>query len=256
MRPCRFLVPVLLACSALPLRATIITLEEFTAASMPAGWSTSIDTGYGISFPGGDAVFSRSPGAADGFARLTFNSTVSGDFFAVAVVPGGDYSLVNGGSIALAALWSGTSDFFDAYIRNDGGNIQQAAFNSLTLDNPWSTWASDAVLILLRTGNNIQAGIMSGIPLTGGVADFSTFSPLGNWTGNQYLGDVTLFLSFGVSGGASGASAAGVDIFALAVPPYTEFIPPGGAEIPEPVTAGLAAAGLLVLLLMRRRRCA
>ena len=94
---------------------------------------------------------------------------------------------------------------------------------------------------------------MSGVPQTGGVADFSTFSPHGSWTGNEYLGDMTLFLSFGVTGRASGAVSAGVDLFVAAVPPYEFITPGGGTQIPEPLTGGLAAAGLSALLWLRRR---
>jgi hypothetical protein len=74
MRSCSFLVPVLLACSALPLRATLIAYEQFSSPSMPAGWTAIKDANYNIGFPGdpnGLAVFSRSPLAGDGFARLS-----------------------------------------------------------------------------------------------------------------------------------------------------------------------------------------
>jgi hypothetical protein len=240
-------------CCVCPLRATLLTFEDFTAPVLPVGWTTSVPSGYSISFPGGAAAFSRSSGAGDGFAQLSYGTTVSGDFFAVAVVPN-TYALVNGGSMALAASWSGSGSFLDAYVRQDNGSTQAAAFNSRTAENPWASWTGDAVLVVFRTGNNIQAGVMSGVPQTGGLPDFSSFSPLGSWTGSAYLGDVNLFLSFGVNGGSSGAAAASVDIFALAVPPYAELIPPGGSDIPEPATTALTALGLAGLLLIGRKR--
>jgi MYXO-CTERM domain-containing protein len=230
----------------------LITLEEFTAPAMPSGWSTTTDTGYAVNFPGGAAVFSRSPGAGNGFARLTYGTALGADFFALAVVPTG-YTLVDGSSMALVTYVGG--GFVDIYLRNSGGSIQAAAYNSLTSDNPWTPWGGDAILVLFRAGDNIQAGIMASIPLVGGVPDFSGFSPLASWSGSQYLGNVAFELSFGQSVGPAGAEAAGVDVFALATTPYApDFIPPGGPEIPEPATAGLAAAGLLILLLVRRRR--
>jgi hypothetical protein len=248
----RVFLSVLLVFFAFPLSATLM-LEEFTAASMPAGWSQSADTGYAIAFPGGNVVFSRAAGIGTGFARLTYGSTVSGDFLAAAVVEPG-FTLVNGGIMALVGNVGG--EFFDAYLRDSFGSTQAAAYNSYNSDNPWTPWSyPEGTLIIFRAGNTIQAGVMGAIPMPGGIPDLSGFTPLGVWTGDQYLGTLSLQLSFGHDAGDSGAEQASVDLFALGTPPYTEFIPPGGAAaIPEPATAGLLGAGLAVLLLKRRRR--
>ncbi|MFB3779225.1 MAG: PEP-CTERM sorting domain-containing protein [Bryobacteraceae bacterium] len=252
-----YLVPLLLACVCLPLSATIITFEDFTSAGVPSGdWSTSISSGYGISIPGtGVAVFSRSASAPGGTASLTYTPIVSGDFLAVGVVD--SYSLVNGTSMVLEAHWSGGSDLFTAAINQAGGVVRQMAGNSLTAEFPSAPFSSpNAVLVLYRTGNNIRAGVMGDLPVSGGVPDFSGLVPLGNWTGDQYLGDMYLSLSFG-SFGAAGDASASVDIFALATPPYApDIIPPAAGEIPEPATAVLLGGGMAVILLLRRRRAA
>jgi len=247
------LVVSIVVCACLPLHATIISLEDFNAVGVPPGWSTSVTTGFAVSIPGtGDAIFTKAPGTPDGYGRLTYNTVVSGDFLAVGVVS--QYSLVNNSMIQLAANWSGGADHFTALLVRGAGQLQQRVGNTLTMEFLSAPWSSpNAILLLFRAGNNIQAGVMSDIPLTSGVPDFSGFSPLGSWTGDQYLGDVTLYLSLGTFAGATGAPNAGIDTFALVVPPYApDIIPP--AAIPEPVTAGLAAAGLAAFLLLRRQR--
>lgn len=222
---------------------------------MPAGWTASTDTGYSISFVDGHAVFSRNGSAGTGFARLTYNTSVGGDFLSVTVIPG-DYSLPDGGSMALVAYVGG--GFFDAYVRNSGGSIQGASYTSLSDppgNNPWTPWSGDAVLVIFRAGDTVQAGIMPGIPFVGPTPDLSGFVPLGSWTGDQYLGNATFELSFGQETGPTGTASARADIFVLVTPPYApDLIPPPGAEaVPEPATVGLVAAGLAALLWTRRR---
>jgi hypothetical protein len=242
----------LLICTAVPLSATLVT-EGFDASSMPDGWSLTTNAGYSALFPGGEVSFGRSGEAGSGFARLTYTSPVSGDFIAAAVIEP-DFLLVNGGIMALVGYVGG--EFFDAYLRNSLGSIQISAYNSDMSDNPWATWSSAGVstLIILRDGNTIQAGVMGELAAPGGVVDLSGFVPLGSWTGDQYLGNLTLQLSFGHDGGDGGAEHASLDLFALATPPYDEVTPPGGTPVPEPVTASLAAVGLSALLVARRRR--
>lgn len=240
-----------LALLASPLTAGLIVFEEFDSAPPSPPWTSATSAGYSIIY-GGEAVFA---GSGNGSARLTYSVPVAGDFLAGAVVIPG-WNLAHGGALGLAAFWE-DSNFFDIYLRNIQGNNELAAYNSRTGQNPWQPWSGEATLLLVRSGNSIYAGAMSDVPSINGTPDLSGFLPLASWTGDQYLGPLTLQLFLMQDQGTPGAQTGSYDVFALAVPPYyPDVYPPDFLEgvIPEPGAMSLVGIGLLGLMVGGYRR--
>lgn len=210
-------------------------VETFDGPISSSAWTVTGNSGYAVQFTGGSGAFAKTNGVPDGSATLSTNFSFDGDF-AVSVDTDGR---VDGAlSEVLKVSWVNNTSFAQIYLESPQLTYQQlgtsgSAYNS----NARQTNTRQVKFLIARVGTTVSLAVDRG------AGGFETFMTGAN---AAYAGPVVAQLIAWDSD--SGSNAGGTA--------YFDNMHIQAAAVPEPWTAALFSAGLLLICSRFRRGAA